>query len=147
MNYYNENHTDELKHYGVIGMKWGVRRAAKSYSSATTAEGRKKAADKLQKHMDKASKKLNKLDQKATKKLNKAIKKRYGVGGNVEKYTKAKEKADKVAFKGDKFYKAMDKSFKKQSVVSISDHDVAVGKQFADYFKQEASFREGPMYR
>ena len=58
---------NELRHYGVVGMKWGVRRASKQLSKATTDEARKKAVATLQKHRTKATNKIAKLEKQHTK--------------------------------------------------------------------------------
>ena len=59
----------ELMHYGVPGMKWGVRRATKRLSKATTKEQRDKAVGKLETHRAKASAKIEKLNKKRPKQL------------------------------------------------------------------------------
>lgn len=60
MNYDN----NELYHYGVRGMKWGVRKATKTLSSSkSTVEQREKAISSLQKHKIKASAKVAKLER------------------------------------------------------------------------------------
>lgn len=48
-------------HYGVKGMKWGVRRATKHLTNATTQAERDKAIATLNKHKEKATAKSNKL--------------------------------------------------------------------------------------
>lgn len=58
---------DELRHYGVKGMRWGVRRASKRLSKATTKEERDKAVSKLKKHQEKGSAKLAKAKKKQPK--------------------------------------------------------------------------------
>lgn len=135
-----DNRNNELAHYGVLGMKWGVRRARKQYTNATNDVKRKKAADRLNKHKQKATKKLDKYYAKGNKQLNKAIRKRYGLFGSNEKYQEAKAKADRIMYKGDKWYKKMEKEFNKQSVASLSENDVKKGRQFAKYFEQNADF-------
>ena len=63
MNSYENN---ELQHYGVKGMRWGVRRAKKSYAKAT-ATGNKDKIEKLDakmaKHKTKATNKVKKLEK------------------------------------------------------------------------------------
>lgn len=74
MNYIVSNGTfyesvpeNELTHYGVVGMKWGVRRNTKRLNSSDSAK-RAKAATALGKHRAKATKEISKL-QKTNSKL------------------------------------------------------------------------------
>lgn len=57
----------ELYHYGVKGMRWGVRRAQKQLAKATTREDRDKAIAVLKKHREKGSAKVEALQKKSQK--------------------------------------------------------------------------------
>lgn len=57
---------DELKHYGVLGMRWGVKRATKKLQSARSSgnkEGERSAIASLNKHRGKITKKLEGLNK------------------------------------------------------------------------------------
>lgn len=83
---------DELYHYGVKGMQWGVRRATKRLGRAKTTKQYNKAVDILNKHRAKATKEISKLSAKRPK-LERA-------------YTKALRKVDpKIAKLERKKYK------------------------------------------
>lgn len=62
-----DHSNDYLEHYGVKGMKWGVRRATKKLSKATTKEQADKATATLEKHRTKITKKIAKLEKKQPK--------------------------------------------------------------------------------
>lgn len=89
---YNENN-NELLHYGVKGMRWGVRRATKALSEATTDEQREKAVNRLEKHRVKAGRKIEKLD-KARPKLERSVER--AVMKNDVKAAKLNSKAMKM---------------------------------------------------
>lgn len=71
---------NELYHYGVLGMRWGVRRATKKLSKSKTSEQKSKAVNSLQKHGNKIEKKLNKLNKQGTK-----------IQSQMDKYTLKRE--------------------------------------------------------
>lgn len=116
---------NELYHYGVKGMRWGVRRATKQLSNATTKEDKAKAVSKLQTHKTKATNKIAKIqaknvklekkrekqilttDQKAAKLREKGTAKRnksYRLLMSKSRRAKLRYKADMLNAKADSLY-------------------------------------------
>lgn len=96
---------NELYHYGVKGMKWGVRRATKKLSVANQAGNEKqrdRAVVSLSSHRDKINKKLTKLDKKSekleTKRYKQATKNAPKIAELERKANKARRKAAKTIY-------------------------------------------------
>lgn len=133
MNEESNLRNDELMHYGVIGMKWGVHRgqSAKAYA---------KASDKL----NRMSGKINKYQAKATKKMYKADKKMYNPFSSKASVKKAhleaskyQNKVDRRVYKAKKWMDQMSKVFA-DTPQSLSKEQIALGKQYADRLQKNA---------
>lgn len=123
MNTYNEN---ELMHYGVLGMRWGIRkgRASQAYSRGV------KKLKKLDKNAHKLETKSAKTDYKSAKQLSKGhIKKGMKLEGKAKKLN---YKSVKLQNKGRKFYKQMEKEFANVDVKSLNPSDIEYGKRYAN---------------
>lgn len=97
----SDSYSDELYHYGVKGMRWGVRRASRLLSKSSTSDAKRaKAIASLQKHQTKGSAKVAKLQKQRPKlddKLRKATTKDAAKAAKLDK--KAAKLDKKIAKK------------------------------------------------
>lgn len=122
--YYKE----ELYHYGVLGMKWGVRRG--NYSKAFTKAYKKR--DKLEKKAVKTNLKSAKLQKKGLKKGAHATSERKFQKAQKIQYkaTKLNLKSAKLQKKGMKWQKSMEKTFANVKVSDVSPEAREAGKKY-----------------
>lgn len=143
------NHTDELMHFGVKGMKWGVRRYQNKDGSLTPA-GKKRmkrqatsmlkaweipAADRATRRYDKIWKNYEAQTKKAEKKANEAIQKKGGKGFG-KYYKKSVENAKMMvtysvaAKESEKYSKWL-----KTKMNEISNDTLEAGKDYVAQIK------------
>lgn len=131
---------DELAHYGVLGMKWGVHRGRVNTAYAKAISKQRKLNDRVLKTSAKERKadmransgkalKYKKLQTNADKFQRKADKKKYGLIPNQKKATKLQVKADRAQFKANKY---KDKVSKAEYNVSKAHRNAIRAKNKAD---------------
>lgn len=148
MSYNRWNNSDELYHYGVLGMKWGVRNA-RNYAAKGESSDPKVAKLNRDKYRietaiinDKASRKLTKLNTRYEKKQAKADRKyaqaerkasslltsKKSAQKAFEKASKYQFKANKAAARGKKWYEQMLKEYKRAGI-PMSKENQEIGKE------------------
>lgn len=119
----DENNQPYLAHYGVIGMRWGIRHdPQKAYARASTKF--KKLAVKSDKALD-----------KSTKYSKRANKRRVGSNKrDAEIARRAYQKSKHYAKKASNYYQHMQKAFANQTIVSLDPGLISRGDNMIERY-------------
>lgn len=126
-------YTDYLEHYGVIGMKWGVRKdPERAYEKAGTK------LTKLDKKVEKLNLKGAKREQKAVKKQRKASSailfpktKARRASRSTRKALKSYQRAQEKQIKAYRWNEEMKSAFKNVKVKNLNQNYVKLGEKYS----------------
>lgn len=125
--------SDELEHYGVLGMKWGIHKNPdKAYSKAG------KKLEKLDKRASKYNAKGARKEQKAVKRQRKASSailfprwKAKRASKATRKALKSYQKAQEKEIKAYRWHESMRKAFEGVTVSNMNPSYVSLGEKYA----------------
>ena len=126
---------EEIKHYGVVGMKWGVRRNPQKAMGKASTKLRK-----LDGRYQKKQEKANASAQKAENKTHSFFATESGIRKATQKANKHQNKANRAAYKTYKWYKAMEKTFSK-TITSLSQEDINIGRRYVEKIERKSISR------
>lgn len=143
----------DLMHYGILGMKWGIRRF-QPYSVKGRGSGKrgreigeaakaKRKEEKRAKRFDRKQAKLSKYDvkyqtaenqaqkdfYKAEKKSNSVLSSQKSIDKAINKAMSSQKKANRYAYKGKQVY---EKILKKYPDMKMNDDTERIGQKFID---------------
>lgn len=128
-----EEQETDVEHYGVLGMKWGVRKDAnKAYSRASNK------LNKLDRKANDASARASKIESKSVDKQRKADSARIFKKSSAKKAIKAIEKSDRARLdyvkkmeKAVSWYKQMENTFKDVKLSNVSSDHIKLGEKYS----------------
>ena len=128
---------EELQHYGVLGMKWGVHKGSSNVYSKSIKKLRK-LDTKSSKYSQKSQTKSLKADFKRDKAMNLTLAGKKSGAKQSKKALKLSKKAYKLGKKStryskraQKWAKTMDKYLSETNLNDVSRDDIVLGRKYS----------------